>query len=71
MYISAKYIVLYVGSGLATGLLSRCDKHASLIGLGISCLIGASFSISYALLSSLEFGIGLVIASMLIRSKDS
>jgi len=71
MFISGKYIILYVGAGVATGLLSKSDRNTSLLGLGISALIGSSFGVGYAFLSSLEFGIGLVIASVLINYKNS
>jgi hypothetical protein len=71
MYLSSKYIILYVGAGLATGYVSKGDRNAALIGLGISALIGASFGISYALISSIEFAIGLGLASVLIKKKDS
>jgi hypothetical protein len=64
MYLSGKYIILYVGAGVATGILSKGDKNAALIGLGVSALVGASFGLSYALISAIEFGIGLAIASM-------
>lgn len=71
MYISGKYLILYVGAGVATGLFAKGNKNTYLLGLGTSALIGSSFGISYAFLSALEFGIGLVIASMLIDHKNS
>ena len=67
MYISFKYIILYVGAGVATGILSKGDKNAALIGLGVSALVGASFGLSYALLSAIEFGIGLTLARLLSK----
>lgn len=70
MYLSGKYIILYVGAGVATGYISKGDRNAALIGLGISALIGASFGVSYALISALEFAIGLGLASMLIKKQD-
>jgi len=70
MYLSGKYIVLYVGAGVATGYFSKGDRNTALIGLGISALIGASFGIGYALISSIEFAIGLGLASVLLKKKD-
>ncbi len=70
MYLSGKYIILYVGAGVVTGYVSKGDRNAALIGLGISALIGASFGISYALISALEYAIGLGLASMLIKKQD-
>ncbi len=67
MYISGKYIILYVGAGVATGILSKGDNNAALIGLGVSALVGASFGLSYALLSAIEFGIGLALARLLSK----
>lgn len=67
MYVSGKYIILYVGAGVATGILSKGDKNAALIGLGASALVGASFGLSYALLSAIEFGIGLALARLLSK----
>jgi len=71
MYISMKYVILYVGAGVATGWLSKGDRTASLIGLGVAALIGASFGVSYALVSAIEFGIGLGLAAMLRKNKES
>jgi hypothetical protein len=68
MYISLKYLVLYIGSGAATGWVSKGDRKICLIGLGISALIGAWFSLTYAVISALEFAAGLALAS-LIRGK--
>ena len=70
MYISTKYVILYVEAGVATGWFSRGDRTASLIGLGVAALIGASFGISYALVSAIEFGIGLGLARMFQRIQD-
>jgi hypothetical protein len=70
MYISMKYVLLYVGAGAATGWFSKDDRTASLIGLAIAGLIGASFGVSYAVISAIEFGIGLGLASMLQKSKE-
>jgi hypothetical protein len=69
MYISMKYIVLYVGAGVATGWLSKGDRTASLVGICIAGLIGFSFGISYAVLSAVEFIVGLGIARMLNKDK--
>lgn len=71
MYISMKYVILYVGAGAATGWFSKGDRTASLIGLGVAALIGASFEISYALISAIEFGIGLGLAALLRKRKES
>lgn len=70
MYISMKYVVLYVGAGAATGWFSKGDRTVSLIGLGVAALIGASFGISYALVSAIEFGIGLGLATMLRKKQE-
>ncbi len=70
MFISMKYVILYVGAGAATGWFSKGDRTASLIGLGIAALLGASFGISYALISAIEFGIGLGLAAMLRKKQD-
>ena len=64
MYISLKYVILYVGAGAATGWFSKGDLKTCLVGVGIAALIGASFSISYAVVSAIEFGIGIGLASM-------
>jgi hypothetical protein len=71
VYISGKYIILYVGAGVATGYVSKGDRNVALIGLGISALIGASFGISYALISAIEFGIGLALSSMFIKRNET
>ena len=71
MYISMKYVILYVGAGAATGWFSKGDRTASLIGLGVAALIGASFGISYALISAIECGIGLGLAALLRKRKES
>ena len=71
MYISMKYVILYVGAGAATGWFAKGDRTASLIGLGVAALIGASFGISYALISAIEFGIGLGVATLLRKSTVS
>jgi hypothetical protein len=71
MYISMKYVILYAAAGAATGWFSKGDRTASLIGLGVAALIGASFGISYALVSAIEFGIGLGLAAMLRKKKES
>ena len=71
MYISMKYVILYVGAGAATGWFSKGDRTASLVGLGVAALIGASFGISYALISAIEFGICLGLAAMLRKNKES
>jgi hypothetical protein len=70
MFISMKYVVLYVGAGTATGWLSKGDPTASLIGLGVAALIGASFGISYAFVSAIEFGIGLGLATLLRKWRE-
>lgn len=69
MFISMKYVILYVGADVATGWFSKGDRNASLIGLGIAALIGACFGISYAVISAIEFAIGLGLSSMLRKSK--
>jgi hypothetical protein len=69
MYISMKYIVLYVGAGVATGWLSKGNRTTSLFGVCIAGLIGFSFGISYAILSAVEFAVGLGIAQMLNKDK--
>ncbi len=71
MYISMKYVILYVGAGAATGWFSKGDRTASLVGLGVAALIGASFGTSYALISAIEFGIGLGLAAMIRKNKES
>lgn len=70
MFISMKYVILYVGAGAATGWFSKGDRTASLIGLGVAALIGASFGISYALVSAIEFGIGLGLATLLRKKQE-
>ena len=69
MYISIKYVLLYVGAGAVAGWFSKGDRTVSLVGLGVAALIGASFGLSYAMLSAIEFGIGLGFASMLRKGK--
>lgn len=69
MFISMKYVVMYVGAGAITGWLSKGDKTAAYVGLGIAALIGMSFGITYAVLSAIEFGIGLG-AVALLRNKE-
>lgn len=70
MYISLKYVILYVGAGVATGWFSKGDRTACLVGAGIAALIGASFGISYAILSAIEFGVGLGLASMFRKNRE-
>jgi hypothetical protein len=71
MILSAKYIILYTGAGLATGFVAKRDKTAMLVGMGIAAMIGASFGINYAILSAIEFAVGFEIAVMLQRdNKD-
>ena len=70
MYISLKYVILYVGAGVATGWFSKGDRTVCFVGVGIVALIGASFSISYAILSAIEFGVGLGLASMLRKNRE-
>ncbi len=73
MYLSAKYVILYAGSGLATGWISKGAKTPLLVGMGISALVGASFGIGYAVVSAIEFGVGFGVAAMLLdkKKKDS
>lgn len=71
MYISVKYLVLYVGAGLATGVFSKGDKTICWIGVGIAALLGANFGIGYAALSAVEFAIGLGIAALVTRKRGS
>lgn len=70
MFISMKYVILYVGAGAITGWLSKGDKTVAYIGLGIAALIGMSFGISYAVLSAIEFGIGLGVVALLQKNKQ-
>ena len=64
MFLSAKYIVLYCGAGLATGFVSKGNKTAALVGMGIAALIGSRFGLSYAIISAIEFAVGFGIALM-------
>lgn len=64
MFLSMKYVLLYTGVGLATGYVSKGDKTAALVGMGVAALAGFSFGLSYALLSAIEFGIGFGIFCM-------
>jgi hypothetical protein len=68
MILSAKYILLYTGAGLVTGFIAKRNKTALLVGMGIAALIGASFSVSYAILSAIEFAVGFGITVMLQRN---
>lgn len=70
MFISMKYVILYVGAGVATGWFSKGNRTACLVGAGIAAFIGASFGISYAILSAIEFGVGLWLASMLRKNSE-
>ena len=71
MYISGKYLILYVSAGLIVGLTTKNHKKISLIGIGISALIGASFNIAYAFISAIEFAIGLGLAKLFFKKEDS
>ena len=65
MYVSMKYLILYIGAGVATGWLTKGDRTASLVGIGVAALIGASFGMSYAVLSAIEFAVGLGVAKLM------
>jgi hypothetical protein len=69
MFLSAKYVIFYTASGLATGLLSKGNKTALFIGVGISALAGASFGLSYAAVSGIEFAVGFGLAFLLQSEK--
>ena len=71
MILSAKYIIIYTGAGLVTGFIAKKDKTALLVGMGIAAMIGASFNISYAILSAIEFAVGFGIAAMVQRDKKN
>jgi hypothetical protein len=64
MYLSLKYVILYTGAGLATGYLSKGDKTAALVGMGLAALAGSDFGVSYAILSLVEFGAGFGLSLM-------
>lgn len=64
MYISLKYVVLYVGAGAATGYFSDGNKLIGAIGVGVAAIVGASFGIQYGVLSAIEFAVGLGIAAL-------
>ena len=70
MFLSAKYILLYTGAGLATGFFTKADKTTILVGMGIAALAGSSFGVGYAIVSAVEFGVGFGVAVMLNRSKN-
>lgn len=65
MYVSMKYLILYIGAGVATGWLTKGERTASLVGIGVAALIGASFDMSYAVLSAIEFAVGLSVAKLM------
>lgn len=69
MFLSAKYVLLYTGAGLATGFITKGDKAAVLVGMGIAALAGASFGLNYAIVSAIEFAVGFGIAVMLQGNK--
>lgn len=70
MYISAKYVILYTGAGIAAGYLTEGDKSAALIGLGIAAIFGYSFGFDYAIVSAIEFGVGLGLAAIFRDNND-
>lgn len=69
MFLSAKYVLLYTGAGLVTGFVSKGDKAAVLVGMGIAALVGASFGLSYAIVSAIEFGVGFGVSLMFQSNK--
>lgn len=71
MFLSAKYVILYTGAGLATGYISKGDKAVGLIGLGLAAMAGYSFGMSYAIVSAIEFGVGLGIAAIIRGNKTT
>lgn len=71
MYITAKYVLLYTGAGIATGYLTEGDKSAALMGLGIAAIFGYSFGLDYAIVSAIEFGVGLTLAAFFRGNKKS
>ena len=71
MYFSAKYVILYTGAGLAFGYISEGDKKVGLIGLGLAALAGYSFGTDYAIVSAIEFGVGLGIAALIRSSRNT
>lgn len=70
MFLSAKYILLYTGVGIASGFIAKGDRTAALVGIGISALLGFSFELNYAIVSAIEFGVGFGIA-VIIRGFKS
>lgn len=69
MFLSATYIVLYTGAGLATGFFTKADKTTILVGMVLAAIAGGSFGVSYAIVSAIEFGVGIGVAVMLQGGK--
>lgn len=63
MYISLKYVFLYVLAGGATALIFQMDRRAGAVGVIVSVILGSRFGGAYAILSAIEFmaGFGLVV----------
>lgn len=66
-----QYIILYIGSGADSCRFSKEDRTPSLIWLGVGAIIVAYIGISYALVSAIEFGMGIGLTAMLWKSKES
>ncbi|UUZ67289.1 hypothetical protein LP416_21115 [Polaromonas sp. P2-4] len=64
-------MILYTGAGIATGYLTEGDKSAALMGLGIAAIFGYSFGFDYAIVSAIEFGVGLALAAVFRGNKNS
>lgn len=70
MYISMKYVILYVGAGAITGWLSRGNLTIGLIGVVFAALAGSSFGLPYAILGAIEFGVGLWLSSIFQKNEQ-
>lgn len=64
MVLDFKYVILYVGAGVAARLMTKGDKTSLLIGLGVSAIFGSSFGFFYAIISAIEFWVGFAVASV-------
>jgi hypothetical protein len=69
MFLSAKYVVLYAGAGMVTGFVSKGNKTAMWVGMGIAALVGASFGLGYAAVSAIEFTVGFGVSLMFQSNK--
>lgn len=71
MYISFKYVILYLLAGGITAVVTNSDRRAGVIGIIISALFGSTFGVAYAILSALEFLAGFSLVGWIDKEQTS